>query len=330
MRALLEVKGLKKHFPVKSGFLKKEIGHYKAVDDVSFSIGQGETLGLVGESGCGKTTTGKSILRLIEPTSGEILFDGQDVRRMTKKELRRHRRNMQIIFQDPYGSLNPRMTVRDIVAEPMVKHGISKGAECDAKVKKLLETVGLSSREIEKYPHEFSGGQRQRIVIARVLSLNPSLIVCDEPVSALDVSVQAQILNLLKDLQQEFSISYLFIAHGMPVVRHISHRVGVMYLGRIVELTDRDRIFDSCLHPYTRALMSAVPVPDPDYTGKRVLISGEVPNLLDLPQGCLYCTRCPFAAEPCKTTAPLLREVATGHFLACHMEKDFLLARDMV
>lgn len=316
--ALLEVKNLKKYFPVKSGTLKRVIGHYKAVDDVSFSINEGETFGLVGESGCGKTTVGKSILRLIEPTAGEVLFNGVDVCSLDNKTLRQYRRNMQIVFQDPYGSLNPRMNIGDIISEPMKKHGVAKGAEALKRTKHLLDVVGLSTKEIEKYPHEFSGGQRQRIAIARALSLNPKLIICDEPVSALDVSVQAQILNLLHDLQAEYNLSYLFIAHGMPAVRHISHRVGVMYLGKLVEIANRDDIFDNNLHPYTKALMSAVPITDPDVPKELIAIAGEVPDLMNPPDNCRFCTRCPYADEKCRSEMPELREVVAGHWVACH------------
>lgn len=318
MNTILEVNHLKKYFPVKSNILKRTIGLYKAVDDISFYINEGETLGLVGESGCGKTTVGKSIIRLIEPTDGEIFFCGDNIRKYDAKEMQKCRRNMQIIFQDPYGSLNPRMTIQEIISEPMVKHDIAKGTDCTKKVENLLDVVGISKKEIDKYPHEFSGGQRQRICIARALSLNPKLIVCDEPVSALDVSVQAQILNLLKDLQNEYNISYLFIAHGMPAVRHISNRVGVMYLGKLVEVGSRDTIFDSARHPYTRALLSAVPITDPDMKNDFILLEGEVPDLMNPPDNCRFCSRCPYADETCKTHAPELQEIEPNHFVACH------------
>jgi oligopeptide transport system ATP-binding protein len=318
MTSLLEVKGLKKYFPVKSQVLRKTEGYLKAVDDVSFTIGSGETFGLVGESGCGKTTVGKSIIRLIEPTSGEVVFDGVDILKLDKEELRKQRRNMQIIFQDPYGSLNPRMNVEDIISEPLKKHKIATGPACYALVEKLLDEVGINAKEMAKYPHEFSGGQRQRICIARVLGLNPKLIVCDEPVSALDVSVQAQILNLLKDLQREYSLSYLFIAHGMPAVRHMSNRVGVMYLGKLVEVGERDAIFDSCLHPYTKALLSAVPISDPDIKRVSVRVSGEVPDLMNIPECCRFCTRCPYADDKCRTQTPKLIKAGKNHFVACH------------
>ncbi len=322
MTTLLDVKDLKKYYPVTKGLLKKVVGYYKAVDGVSFSINAGETFGLVGESGCGKTTVGKSILRLIEPSEGTILLDGRDIRAMKGNELRHERKNMQIIFQDPYGSLHPRMTIEDIVAEPIKKHRIAKGAECNKKVKELLSTVGLSAKELKKYPYEFSGGQRQRIAIARALSLNPKLIVCDEPVSALDVSIQAQILNLMVELQREFKIAYLFIAHGMPVVRHVSKNVGVMYLGKLVEITDSDTIFSHCLHPYTKALISAIPEPDPDVEKHRIVLHGEVPSLVDPPPGCLFNTRCPCCMEMCTKTEPVLRKAGKNHFVACHLSEQ--------
>jgi len=318
--ALLEVEHLKKHFPVKKGFFKKTVGYYKAVSDVSFSIEAGETFGLVGESGCGKTTVGKSILRLIEPTAGSVRLDGRDVVAMSKSELIAERKNMQIIFQDPYSSLNPRMTVRRLIAEPLLEHKlVSSKAECDERVKEFLHTVGLSSRDIEKYPHEFSGGQRQRIMIARALAVSPKVVVCDEPVSALDVSVQAQILNLMQDLQEKTGVSYLFIAHGMPVVQHISHRVGVMYLGKLVEVATSEEIFDNCLHPYTQALMGAIPNPDPAARARRAIVKGEVPSLLNPPQGCLFASRCPYCTDKCRKEAPVLREAAPGHQVACHI-----------
>ncbi len=318
--ALLEVEHLKKHFPVKKGFFKKTVGYYKAVSDVSFSIEAGETFGLVGESGCGKTTVGKSILRLIEPTAGSVRLEGRDVVAMSKEELIAERKNMQIIFQDPYSSLNPRMTVRRLIAEPLVEHKlVSSKAECEERVKEFLNTVGLSSRDIEKYPHEFSGGQRQRIMIARALAVSPKIVVCDEPVSALDVSVQAQILNLMQDLQEKTGVSYLFIAHGMPVVQHISHRVGVMYLGKLVEVATSEEIFDNSLHPYTKALMGAIPNPDPDARSRRTIVKGEVPSLLNPPAGCLFASRCPYCTDKCREQAPVLREVAPGHEVACHL-----------
>ncbi|MHC1758986.1 MAG: ABC transporter ATP-binding protein [Negativicutes bacterium] len=319
MAALIEVNGLKKYFPITKGFFKSSVGYYKAVDDVSFTINRSETFGLVGESGCGKTTVGKSILRLIEPTAGSIVFEGQDIGRMNVKELRGKRKDMQIIFQDPYSSLNPLMTVEQLISEPLKLHKLASGSACRERVIEILEIVGLNRMEMKKYPHEFSGGQRQRIMIARALSVNPKLIVCDEPVSALDVSIQAQILNLMKKLQQDLGVAYLFIAHGMPVVQHISQRVGVMYLGKLVEVTDNESIFNNCLHPYTVALMSAIPVPDPFNRKRHIQINGEVPNLMNPPAGCLLSSRCPKCMAKCKEIAPELREVAPGHQVACHL-----------
>ncbi len=318
MPDLLEVKNLKKYFPVKEGFAKKTMGYIRAVDDVSFTIGKNETFGLVGESGCGKTTVGKLILRLIEANDGEILFEGDDVRTLNKKNLRKRRRNMQIVFQDPYGSLNPRMNIRDIIAEPIKKHKMCEYADLEKRVCDMLSVVGISLKDMFKYPHEFSGGQRQRISIARSLSLNPKLIVCDEPVSALDVSVQAQILNLMEDIQKEFGTSYLFIAHGIPVVRYISDRVAVMYLGKIVETAPSKVIFDKCRHPYTKALISAVPIPDPEAERNRILIEGEVPELTIIPKACRFNTRCPDARAICFEQEPVLRELVSGHQCACH------------
>lgn len=316
--SLLEVKNLKKFFPVTKGPLKKVTGYYKAVNDVSFSIEEGETFGLVGESGCGKTTVGKSILRLIEPTSGEVLLDGRDIIAMSQSELREQRKKMQIIFQDPYSSLNPRMTVKTLISEPMLEYGMIDKAECTDKVAQILKTVGLNPKDMEKYPHEFSGGQRQRIMVARALSLEPKLIVCDEPVSALDVSVQAQILNLMQDLQGKLGVSYLFIAHGMPVVQHVSKRVGVMYLGKLVEVADSGEIFRHCVHPYTRALLSAIPNPDPDNPNDFNIVKGEVPDLVNTPPGCLFSNRCLYCQAKCRESVPELRQIDNGHFVACH------------
>lgn len=315
---LLEVKGLKKYYPVKKGFFKKVVGHVKAVDGVDFVIRKRETFGLVGESGCGKTTIGKSLLRLVDVSGGELLFDGQDLLKLQGEELRRQRRHIQMIFQDPYGSLNPRMTVGQLIGEPMAKHGIAFGSENAKRVRELMEIVGLNSRHFKRYPHEFSGGQRQRIGVARALSLNPKLIVCDEPVSALDVSIQSQILNLLDDLQQQFGVAYLFIAHGMAAVRHISARVGVMYLGKIVEIAPTDFIFQQCRHPYTQALMSAIPIPDVLEKRERIILQGEVPNPLNPPAGCRFHTRCIRAQAICSQEAPGLKQVAPEHFVACH------------
>ena len=297
---LLSVKGLVKHFPVKKGVLQQTVGQVRAVDNVSFDIGQGETLGLVGESGCGKSTVGKTILKLIDPTAGEVWLSGARIDGLSKSEMRPFRRQMQVVFQDPYSSLNPRLTVRDIVAEPLRNFAIAAGAELERQVTELIQKVGLRTEALDRYPHEFSGGQRQRIGIARALALRPSLIICDEPVSALDVSVQAQVINLLVDLQRDFGLSYLFTAHDIAVIEHISHRVAVMYLGKIVELADRAALFKQPQHPYTEALLSAVPVPDPEIERKRIILTGDVPSPIDPPSGCRFRTRCPLAFDRCK------------------------------
>lgn len=319
MRPLLAVEHLTKHFAVKKGLFRHTVGFVHAVDNVSFTINEGETLGLVGESGCGKTSVGKLILRLHNPDSGTIRFANQDITHMSRKELLPLRKSIQIIFQDPYGSLNPRMDVMTILSEPMIKHRLAKGEQIAARVIELLDFVGLNAHDRFKYPHEFSGGQRQRIVIARALASNPRLIVCDEPVSALDVSVQAQILNLMKEIQQRLGVSYLFIAHGMAVVKHISKRVGVMYMGNIVELAPAHIIFETACHPYTKALMSAVPIPDPDQKAQRTILQGEVPNPIDPPKGCRFSPRCPMAWEVCRTDVPELLEISPEHFVACHV-----------
>lgn len=318
METLLEVKHLKKYFPVKKGLIKKTVGYVKATDDVSFSINKQETFGLVGESGCGKTTVGKLILQLHKADSGEILFNGEDLTKMSKQELQKRRREIQIIFQDPYGSLNTKMRVGTILAEGIRKHKLLPEDQIEGRILELLKLVGLHESDVDKYPHEFSGGQRQRIVVARALSFNPKLIVCDEPVSALDVSVQAQVLNLLEDLQKELGISYLFIAHGMAVVRHISHRVGVMYLGKMVEIARTDELFDHCAHPYTQALLSSVPVANPLHKKQQIMLEGEVPNPINPPEGCRFHPRCRFACENCKKEEPQLREIGAGHMVACH------------
>ena len=319
MPELLEVRDLKKYFPVTGGFLKKTVGWVKAVDGVDLTIGTGETFGLVGESGCGKTTVGKLVLRLIEATSGDIRFQGRNIRDLDKKELRALRKEMQIIFQDPYGSLNPRMNIGDIVAEPLRWHRLVDESQVNGRVCKLLDMVGLNGKDMSKYPHEFSGGQRQRIVIARALAVQPKLIVCDEPVSALDVSVQAQILNLLKDLQEQLGMAYLFVAHGMPAVRFMSDRIGVMYLGKLVEVADGEALFEEQLHPYTKALMSAIPVADPDRVSKRNVLSGDVPSPVHLPKGCRFQTRCCCVCDRCRIEEPPLRQVRPGRLVACHL-----------
>ncbi len=319
MKPLLEVKGLTKHFPVEQGFLSKKGKMVRAVDDLSFSIAAGETLGLVGESGCGKSTTGKLIVQLLEPTAGELFFEGKNITNQSGRERRALARDIQIIFQDPYASLNPRMTVEQIVTEPMKLHLNLGKKELEQEVLQLMNTVGLPSFYRNRYPHEFSGGQRQRIGIARALALKPKLIVCDEPVSALDVSIQAQVLNLLDDLQEEFGLTYLFIAHGLNVIRHISDRVGVMYLGNMMELAPAKPMYANPLHPYTKALLSAVPIPDPKAVKKRILLEGDVPSPINPPSGCRFHTRCRYATERCKLEAPVLQEVEPEHFVACHL-----------
>ena len=316
---ILEVKDLKKHFPVRKGLLRRTVGHVYAVDGISFSIGEGETLGLVGESGCGKSTAGRAVLRLIEPTSGRIAMTGRDITRLPKKELRPYRRQMQIVFQDPFSSRNPLMTAGDIVGEPLLVHGMGRGKERREQVAALFERVGLRPAQMINYPHQFSGGQRQRIGIARALALGPKLIVGDEPVSALDVSIQAQVINLLQDLQRERKLSYLFISHNLAVVEHISHRIAVMYLGRIVEATDKKTLFTRALHPYTEQLLLAVPVPDPRVKRQKRVLQGDVPSPGNPPSGCHFHTRCPYAVDRCKVESPALREVRPGQLVACHL-----------
>lgn len=315
---LLEVRNLHKQFPIRGGLLGRQVGTVQAVAGVSFHVNQGETLGLVGESGCGKSTTGLAILRLIEPTAGEVLFDGENVAAFDRKQLKKFRRQAQIIFQDPYASLNPRMSVHDILAEPMFLHNIASGAERARRIAKLLRMVGLGPHHADLYPHEFSGGQRQRIGIARALAVEPRLIVCDEPVSALDVSIQSQILNLLVELQSELGLTYLFIAHGLNVVKHISDRIGVMYLGKLVELTDGEQLISNPLHPYTRTLLSAIPLPIPGAKRNRVILQGDLPSPANPPTGCRFHTRCPERIDICSEKEPAFEEYA-GRWVACHL-----------
>ncbi len=320
--ALLRVDHLVKHFPIKRGVIfQKQIGAVHAVDDISFDVYQGETLGLVGESGCGKSTTGRTILQLHRPTKGHVYFNGVDLVSLRGAELRKMRRNMQMIFQDPYASLNPRMTVGEIICEPYYVHNLASGKEAQQRTDELLQKVGLNPAYSNRFPHEFSGGQRQRIGVARALAVNPQLIICDEPISALDVSIQAQVVNLLEDLQTELNLTYLFIAHDLSMVRHISQRVAVMYLGVIVELTSRDELYHHPLHPYTQALLSAVPIPDAvaEAQRKRIILKGEVPSPVNPPSGCRFRTRCSLAQPVCQETNPEFREVGPGHFAACHL-----------
>ncbi len=328
-QVLISVRDLKKYFPIKRGVLRRTVGHIKAVDGVSFDIYKGETLGLVGESGCGKSTTGRAILQLEEPTAGTVQFADHELTEMGKTDLRRSRRHMQMIFQDPYASLNPRMTVGNIVSEPLTIHGIGDSASRKARVQELLRVVGLNPYFVNRYPHEFSGGQRQRIGIARALATNPSFIVADEPISALDVSIQAQVVNMLDDLKQELGLTYLFIAHDLSMVRYISDRVAVMYLGRIVELSSRDEVYDHPLHPYTQALLSAIPVPDPDREGgrQRIILEGDVPSPANPPSGCRFHPRCAYATEICHQVDPEFRNlgtVAVPHMVACHHAENFI------
>lgn len=316
---LIIVKNLKKYFPIKAGILRKTVNHVRAVENISFTIKKGETLGIVGESGCGKSTTGRTILRLVDKTDGEVLYDGKDVFGLSKNDLRKLRTEMQIVFQDPYSSLNPRMTVGEIVGEALREHGIADGKALVYKVQEVIERCGLAPYHIRRYPHEFSGGQRQRIGIARALALNPKFVVCDEPVSALDVSIQSQILNLLMDLQEGMGLTYLFISHDLSVVKHISDRIGVMYLGSMMELTDNLELFANPLHPYTQALLSAIPIPDPKLKRKRIILQGDIPSPANPPAGCRFHTRCPYVMPQCKSVVPEFREAKKGHFVACHL-----------
>ena len=324
-KELLKVEGLKQYFPIKGGFLGRTVNHVKAVDDITFTIYEGETVSIVGESGCGKSTTGRAILRLEEPTEGSVSFQGTDITKLSKGKMRKYRKDMQIIFQDPYASINPRQTVASVLNEAMHIQNVLPKGERRARIEELLETVGLRAYQADRYPHEFSGGQRQRIGIARALSVNPKLIICDEAVSALDVSIQAQVLNLLEELQNEFGLTYLFISHDLGVVRHISDRIIVMYLGKIVEIADKTSLFENPQHPYTKALLSAIPVPDPDAKKERIVLKGDVPSPIDPPTGCRFHTRCPFATDKCKAVEPKLRKTGLmmeGHEAACHYMEE--------
>lgn len=321
-QVILRVENLVKHFPIlKGALIRRQVAAVRAVDGVSFNVFKGETLGLVGESGCGKSTTGRTILQLYRPTSGHVFFEDHDLVKMKGEDLRKMRRKMQMIFQDPYASLNPRMTVGEIVGEPLLVHNLATKKEAEAKVQDLLKLVGLNPSFGNRYPHEFSGGQRQRIGVARALCLNPSFIVCDEPISALDVSIQAQVVNLLEDLQEQLGLTYLFIAHDLSMVRHISNRIAVMYLGKVVEMTDRDELYHNPLHPYTQALLSAVPIPDPNVEEhrQRKILQGDVPSPVNPPSGCHFRTRCPLADTICAEQEPEFREVSPDHYVACHM-----------
>lgn len=324
MENLIEIKNLKKHFPIKKGFFRKNHLSVKAVDDISFAIKKGETFGLVGESGCGKSTTGRTIIRLYEPTAGQIMFDGVDLSTLKESELMPYRKRIQMIFQDPYASLNTRMTVADIIGEPLDIHNMAKGTERQERIFELLETVGLSRDHASRYPHEFSGGQRQRIGIARALAVDPDFIICDEPISALDVSIQAQVVNMLEDLQKERKLTYLFIAHDLSMVKYISDRIGVMYLGKMAEIAPSKALYSKPLHPYAQALLSAIPVPDPEVmrNSKRIIIEGDVPSPINPPSGCTFRTRCPYAKELCSNVMPELVEVESEHWVACHKVND--------
>lgn len=321
-KVLLKVENLKKYFPIRTGMFARKTGDVKAVDNISFEVYEGETLGIVGESGCGKSTTGRVIMRLFEPTEGKVTFDGVELTALSNEEMRQARRDIQMVFQDPYASLNPRHTIGKILEEPLIVHGIGSKEERKRKVREYLEIVGLSAYHAKRYPHQFSGGQRQRIGIARALMTNPKLIIADEPVSALDVSIQAQVLNLMQKLQEDLKLTYIFIAHDLGVVRHISNRVGVMYLGHIVELAESEMLYNEPLHPYSQALLSAVPIPDPQYEREQILLKGDIPSPSNPPSGCSFHTRCGFAMDICKQQAPLLVKAKEGHSVACHLYDD--------
>ena len=316
---LLKVKGLKKYFPIKKGFGRQKMQYVKAVDNVNFSIYKGETFGLVGESGCGKSTTGRTLIRLYDVTEGEILYDGTDISHMKEKELLPYRKKMQMIFQDPYSSLNARMTVSDIIGEPLDIHKLASGKARQERIAELLENVGLKQEHSNRYPHEFSGGQRQRVGIARALAVNPEFIICDEPISALDVSIQAQVVNMLEDIQEQYGITYLFIAHDLSMVRHISDRIGVMYLGQLVEIASSDELYENPMHPYTQALLSAIPSPYKDKNKSRIMLEGEVPSPIDPPKGCRFASRCKYVMDCCREEEPQLKEMGTEHYCACHL-----------
>jgi len=318
---ILEVKDLRKWFPVKSGFISRDKKYVKAVDGVSFTLHKGETLGLVGESGCGKSTTGRAILRLIEPSSGQVILEGTDITTLSKEQMKAKRKDMQIVFQDPYSSLNPRMTIRKIIGEAIDIHKIASGKAKEEYIRQLLEEVGLGQHHLDRYPHQFSGGQRQRIGIARALAVHPKLMIMDEPVSALDVSIQAQVLNLLQDLQRNHGLTYIFITHNLSVVKHISDRIAVMYMGQIVEMAKKDQFFNNPQHPYSRALLSAIPIPNPELKRERILLHGEIASPIDLPKGCRFYSRCPEAQAICKEEEPALKDLGNGHKCACHLRR---------
>lgn len=324
---ILKVENLKKYFPIKGGFFKRTIGHVKAVDDISIEIRKGETLGIVGESGCGKSTTGRTILQLLNPTSGDVYFKGQKLNTMKKKDLRNIRTKMQLIFQDPYSSLNPRMTVGQIIGEALIDHKLVKKSKLREKVLEVMEMCGLAEYQIDRFPHEFSGGQRQRIGIARALALNPEFIVADEPVSALDVSIQAQIINLLAKLQKEKGFTYMFISHDLSVVEHICNRVGVMYLGSMMELGDKEDLFSNPLHPYTKALLSAIPIPDPTVKRERIILEGDIPSPSNPPKGCKFHTRCPYSSEICEKEIPKYEKMGNNHYVACHKARELQIVK---